>query len=86
VQAATRACAAGRPAEALDLLDAYALEFPHGVLAREAGLVRVKALAGAGNREAARDLARTLLDADPRGVLAAPLAAILRDLDQDGGS
>jgi hypothetical protein len=77
VQQAMRALASGEVGVALSVLDTYRRECPQGVLAKEAGVLRVQALARSGNTAEARRLARELLDADPRGVLAPRLRAVL---------
>jgi hypothetical protein len=77
VQQAARALAGGEVAIALDLLDTYRRECPRGVLAEEAGVLRVQGLARSGRAAEAKALARQLLDAHPRGVLAARLRGLL---------
>jgi hypothetical protein len=79
VQQAARALAGGEPAVALAVLEAYQGRYPSGVLREEAGLLRVQALAGSGDRERARALARRILDEDPHGVLAPRLRAAVGD-------
>ena len=84
VQQAARALASGEIAVSLSLLDTYGRECPHGVLAEEAGALRVQAYARSGRAAEARALARRLLDAHPHGVLAARLQSVL-DGKSDAG-
>jgi hypothetical protein len=77
VQQAARATAGGEATVALDLLDTYRRECPRGLLAEEAGVLRVQALAQSGRPDEAKALARRLLDARPHGVLAQRLQAVL---------
>ena len=77
VQQATRALARGEPAVALTCIDSYRRQYPRGVLATEAGMIQVLALAKTGDGVAAKSLATTLLDADPHGVLASRLRAVI---------
>jgi len=56
------------PAATLATLDEHARQFPQGVLAREAQMVRIEALLASGQRQAALDLLeQTNLDDLPRG-------------------
>jgi hypothetical protein len=77
VQGAARALASNQPRVASDLLDGYFRSFPGGVLAREAGLLRVRALMGLGDTATASRLARTMLRDDARDLLAGPLREAL---------
>jgi hypothetical protein len=77
VEEAARALASGDAAVALGLLDTYDRQCPHGALVDEAGALRVQALSRSGRVPEARALARKLLDAHPRGVLAARLRGVL---------
>ena len=77
VQRAARALASDQPRVASDLLDGYFRSFPGGVLAREAGLLRVRALMGLGDTATAARLARTMLRDDAQGLLAGPLREAL---------
>ena len=77
VQQAARALAGGEAAIALDLLDTYVRDFPHGTLAEEAGALRVRALVQSGRGAAAKALAQKLVDTHPRGVLAPQLQSVI---------
>lgn len=77
VQDAARALAGGDAAGALRVLDTYDRRWPHGALAEEAGALRVQALQRIDRTAEARALARKLLDAHPRGVLAARFQRVL---------
>jgi hypothetical protein len=81
VQRAAQALAVGDARAALVALDEYCDRCPRGVLAQEAGLLRVRALAAIGRSVEAAALARQLRDADPKGVLARQFVAVL-----DGGA
>jgi hypothetical protein len=61
-----RALRANAPAEALRLLEAYDREHAGGVLAQEAVLLRIEALAAAGNTAAARSVAERFLKDNPK--------------------
>jgi hypothetical protein len=76
VQQAKRALAEGDASVALGVLDVYDRTCPQGILAEEAGLVRVRALEARGDATAARALAARLLASDPQGVLAPQLRSI----------
>jgi hypothetical protein len=71
VDRARVALSAGHPERALDLVAAHASEFPSGRLAPEAAYLRMEALGAVGQREAARDAARTIVARYPRGPHAA---------------
>jgi hypothetical protein len=86
VQQAARALASGQPRTALELLEDYFRRFPAGVLAREAGVLRVRALARTGDTATAVQLARKLLDADPGGLLAQPLRDVIEGAGQGSPS
>lgn len=51
----------GRPAEALRLLEEYRVDFPSGMLAEEADVMRIEALSRLGRTAAAAELARRFL-------------------------
>ena len=70
LDAAQTALQAGSPGRALRLLDAHAARFPRGRLGLEAEVVRIQALARAGNRAAAAARARGFLERHPNSVLA----------------
>jgi hypothetical protein len=61
-----RALRANAPAEALRLLEGYDREHVGGVLAQEAVLLRIEALAAAGNTAAARGAAERFLKDNPK--------------------
>jgi TolA-binding protein len=77
IQRAKQALAIQDPDGALAVLSTYASRYPHGTLPAEAGYLRVQALLAQGDRGAAMEVARRLLAADPRGVLAPKLRAIV---------
>jgi hypothetical protein len=77
LQRGTRAFSKGQLAEAEHVLDTYDAQFPHGALAAEAGFLRVEVLLAQNEPVAAEALARKLLQADPDGVLAPRLEAVL---------
>jgi tetratricopeptide (TPR) repeat protein len=81
VQAGVVALQSGRPARALDLFDAHARAYPHGVLAEERAAERALALADLGRREEARAAIDTFLQAHPDSPLAARLRARASRLD-----
>jgi len=70
LDAAQTALQSGNPGRALRLLDAHAARFPRGRLRLEAEVVRIEALAKAGNRAAAAARARSFLARFPNSVLA----------------
>jgi hypothetical protein len=76
------AIGAGRPHDALALLEQYDSRFEHGVLGPEARYMRVEALVQLGDRAAARGAAKTLLERDP----ASPHAMRVRELFSDAGA
>lgn len=65
VDSARRAIGRGEASQALRELNAYQAEYPHGVLGQEAALLRIEALAQAGNIGAAKALARRLFASQP---------------------
>jgi TolA-binding protein len=66
---ARSALSGGVPRAALDALDDYAARFPDGALAPEATVLRIEALARAGDRARAAALARGFLARHPGGPL-----------------
>jgi hypothetical protein len=68
---------AGDAASALSTLDRYHLQFPHGAMAPEAALLRIEALAKAGDHAAARRTADALLASDPESPYAARVRPLL---------
>jgi hypothetical protein len=77
VQQAARALATGEPGVALAVLDTYSSQYPRGALAKEAGVLRAQALARTGEPIQARALAERLLAADPNGLFAPRLRAVI---------
>ncbi len=72
-----RLAVAGRDgASAIETLDAYARDFPHGQLSQEATLLRLEALLDEGQGAQAEALARTFLQEHP----SSPLAQRVRSL------
>jgi Outer membrane lipoprotein len=67
----------GHARAALDELDAYRREHPQGVLAQEAALLRIEALAEAGERGAARRHAERFLSDHPESPHASRIRALL---------
>jgi hypothetical protein len=81
---ARKAALAHEPARVLALLDAYQREFPGGALGPEAQVLRIEALAGSGQMDKARALARKLLKADPTAPLADRVRAAVPEVaDQE---
>jgi hypothetical protein len=77
IDAARRQLGAKNPTGALRQLDAYRAKFSRGMLAQEATLLRVEALAQSGNRAAARQLARRQLERNPNSQYARRLEPFL---------
>jgi hypothetical protein len=77
LDAARAALAAGDARRALAGADAYDRDYPHGVLAQEAAVVRIEALHALGDDARARRLARAFLDAHPSTAHADRLRTIL---------
>ncbi len=71
LDAVRTALARGDPARALSLLDAYSRSYPHGQLELEAEVLRIDALARAGQRDLARQRAESFLKRQPNSALAA---------------
>jgi hypothetical protein len=76
---ARAALARGQPREALQELDRYERQWPAGLLAAEALVVRAAALVKIGDRATATRLARPLIEAQPGGKHAAQLRALLAE-------
>ena len=74
---ARAALAAGAPARALSLLDAYAAAFPRASMAQEATVLRVEALVRAGDLPAARRVGDAFLANNPRSPSAAHVRSLL---------
>lgn len=77
MQAIRRELRAGRTAEAMRLLDQYRTDYPTGVLADEALVLRVEALIHVGRNEEARLLARRFLAERPRSPYSARVSTLL---------
>jgi hypothetical protein len=71
LQAVRAAIVAGEPREALTGLDAYGAKFRAGKLREEASVLRIEALAAAGEHEKAQRAADRLLEESPNTVYAA---------------
>jgi hypothetical protein len=65
----------GRPRKALALLDGYASKYKTGKLREEASVLRIEALAAAGERESARRLADRFLRESPTTIYTARVRA-----------
>ena len=74
---ARSAIAAGNPRTGLAELDRYDAAFPHGALAPEAALLRIKALVSLGDLAHARELARAFATAHPRAPNLEQLRSLL---------
>ncbi|MBN2196457.1 MAG: hypothetical protein JW751_26840 [Polyangiaceae bacterium] len=79
IDAARRALAQGRAAEALTLLDRHRAEFSSGALHPESIILRVQALLAQGQRAAAEREAQPILTAAPGSRAADALRALLDD-------
>ena len=77
LDAVKQALRQGDGREALSALGAYEREFARGALAPEARVLRVRALLAAGDREAAEQAARRVLESDPHGRHAAVVRALI---------
>ncbi|MBN9161352.1 MAG: hypothetical protein BGO98_14950 [Myxococcales bacterium 68-20] len=82
VEAIRSAASAGRPGEALRLLEEYRTEFPSGVLSEETEVLRVESLARLGRTRAAAQLARRFLAERPRSPYASRIQATLATLPE----
>jgi len=74
---ARSALASGNPAQALSILDAYAMRFPHASMASEATVLRIEALVRAGDRAAAQRVADSFLSFNPQSPYAARIRSLL---------
>ncbi len=72
-----RALAHGDPGGALSLLDSYAKAYPHGRLVLEAEVLRIDALARAGQTDLAKKRAEAFLKRYPKSVLASRVRGYL---------
>jgi len=77
MQAIRRQLRAGRAAEAMRLLDEYRTDYPTGVLADEALVLRVEALIHLARNEEATLLARRFLAESPRSPYSARVSTLL---------
>jgi len=73
------------PAGALALLDAYERDFPGGVLAVEAGVLRIEALADSGQTDRALALGRALLRTSQSGPHAERIRSIVAGIEAARG-
>jgi len=71
------ALAAGQPAQALAILDAYSATYPRAAMAPEATMVRIEALVRAGDRPAAERLGDAFLESHPQSPYAARIRSLL---------
>ncbi len=74
---ARAALAAGDAPRALSLLDAYAAAFPRAAMGQEATVLRIEALARAGDVAAARRLGSSFLESHPGSPYAARVRSLL---------
>jgi hypothetical protein len=74
---ARSAIAAGNPGGGLVVLDEYAAEFPRGVMAPEASVLRIEALAAAGDHARAKRVAIDFLGANPSSPYAARIESVV---------
>jgi hypothetical protein len=77
LDAARRAVAGGRGADALAALDRHAREFPRGRLSEEREALWIQALIGTGRREEARQRASRFRRSFPRSLLLQAIEAAL---------
>jgi TolA-binding protein len=77
LDAVRSALAQGDPGGALSLLDAYAKDYPRGRLELEAEVLRIDALARAGQTDLAKKRAETFLKRYPKSVLASRVRGYL---------
>lgn len=77
LEQARRALAAGEPARALSLLDAYSASYPRGSMGPEATVLRVEALVRAGDPSAAARLGNAFLASNPQSPYAGRVRALL---------
>ncbi len=74
---ARAAVTSGAPRRAIALLDQHTREFPRPALEQEAAVVRIRALASAGDRAAAVELARSFLENHPASPYSAAVESTL---------
>lgn len=79
IDRARTAKAKGHAKEALAALDDYDREWPHGALAVEAEVLRIEALAAAGDESTAAERARAFLGAHPRSPYEARVRAYVKN-------
>lgn len=75
--AARSALSAGDTARALELLDSYESEFPHGAFSVEVSVLRVESLARSGRMDEARRVGERFLQQHPHGLPASRVASAL---------
>jgi hypothetical protein len=83
IDEARQALDAGNASGALASLDGYRARFPNGVLATEAGVLRVKARLLSGDRAGAERDAEVILQRAPRGRYAERIRALLGRIEQE---
>ena len=76
LRSAREALGRGQPQKCLEAVNAYFASFPRGHLSAEARLLRIEAMAAAGQRAQAAALARSMLAQSPRSPYAARLRAL----------
>jgi len=79
---AQRALQRGDGQSALDALERYRAEFPHGALGPEARLLGIAALLRTGQRDRARTVAADVIAREPTGQEAAAARALLQKSDR----
>jgi len=77
LDAVRAALAQGDSGGALFLLDSYSKTYPHGGLEIEAEVLRIDALARAGQRDLARNRAKMFVKRHPKSVLASRVGGYL---------
>jgi hypothetical protein len=83
LEEARRALDAHAAAKALSALDRYAREFPAGRMIIESSALRIETLAALGQRDAARELARSFLASHPRSPAAMRVTRVLDAIDSE---
>jgi outer membrane protein assembly factor BamD (BamD/ComL family) len=73
----------GSPAQALALLDAYALRFPHASMKPEATVLRIEALERAGDLSAATRVAQAFLRSNPSSPYASRIRSLLGESNRE---
>jgi hypothetical protein len=80
-----QALLAGDPAACLEVLDAHAKSFPHGRLAQEREMLRLRALKRIGRNEEVRQRAKVMLEQSPKGVFSDRLEDLAGESAPDSG-